>query len=112
MSQEITRALEYLKSRGHAVGDGFMPPKGNKLHFWVDNRACAFEHIRILAAMERMKESIVSTDSIGLTELAAMCRKLTDSKDVDSKAAARCAGAGTGMAVVSSPNHSAIAGTL
>ncbi len=45
MSQEITAALEYLKARGHDVGQGFMPPTGTKLHFWIDNRACSFEHI-------------------------------------------------------------------
>ena len=55
---EIDSALEFLKERGHDVGLVHMPPSqfGNALRVWVDGGSLSFEHVRELAATERMSK--------------------------------------------------------
>ena len=86
MSQEISTAVEYLKARGHQVGNAFVPVDG-RIHIWIDGIACAYEHIRALTALERMKEASQTIDSPALAELAVACRRVAGSGQVDEKTA-------------------------
>jgi hypothetical protein len=82
MSQEITAAVEYLKERGHRIGDAFVPVDG-KIHIWIDDKACAYEHVRALAALERMKEASQTIGSLALKRLAVICRRVAETGQVD-----------------------------
>ena len=81
MSQETTAAVEYLKERGHRIGETFVPV-GGKIHIWIDDRACTYEHARALAALERMKEASQTIESPALKRLAVICRRVAESGQV------------------------------
>jgi hypothetical protein len=81
MSQETTAEVEYLRKRGHHIGDAFVPVDG-KIHIWIDDIACSYEHIRALAALERMKEASQTIDSPSLRRLAVICRRVAESGQV------------------------------
>jgi hypothetical protein len=85
MSEEVTAAIEYLKQRGCVVGQAFMPVSEGRMHIWIDDIACSYEHILTLAALERHKEAARAIDSPALTELAIACRRIAESGAVDEK---------------------------
>ncbi len=85
MPQEITAAVEYLKERGHRIGEAFVPITSGKIHIWIDDIACTYEHIRALAALERMKGASQTIDSPSLTQLAVICRRVAESGRIDEK---------------------------
>jgi len=86
--RDINKELEFLKSRGYEVGDSFVPPDG-KIHTWVAGRACAFEHVAILVALENMKSKVTKVESPTLEELARLCRRAADSNDAVPEVAAK-----------------------
>ena len=81
MSEETTAAVEYLRQRGHRIGEAFVPVDG-KIHIWIDDIACTYEHIRAFAALERMKEASQTIDSPALKRLAVICRRVAESGQV------------------------------
>ncbi len=85
--QDINKALAFLSERGYEIGDSFVPPDG-RVHVWVAGRACAFEHIGMLVALENMKSSATAIDSPALTDLAGLCRQV-ESSAVDSASATK-----------------------
>jgi hypothetical protein len=74
---DINKDLAFLKARGYELGESFISPEG-KMHVWVAGRACAFEHVQMLVALENMKSAVTSIDSTALTDLAALCRQAAD----------------------------------
>ncbi|HEY6267643.1 MAG TPA: hypothetical protein VIX11_05050 [Candidatus Acidoferrum sp.] len=86
--QDIDKALAFLKARGYEIGDSFVPPDG-WLHVWVADRACTFEHIRMLVALENMKSAATAIDSPALTDLVGLCRRVYESSAVDSPSATK-----------------------
>jgi hypothetical protein len=85
--QDINKALAFLSERGYKIGDSFVTSEG-KLHVWVADRACAFEHIQMLVALENMKSAATAIDSPALTDLAGLCRQV-ESSATDSASATR-----------------------
>jgi len=77
---DLDKQLAFLKSRGYELGESFVPPDG-KIHTWVAGRACAFEHVEMLVALENMKSGITSIDNSALTDLAALCRLAADGNE-------------------------------
>lgn len=59
------------------------------MHTWIANRACAFEHVELLVALEKMKSRATSFDSPALTGLAVLCRKAADSNEAAPDVAAK-----------------------
>ena len=59
------------------------------MHTWVANRACAFEHVSMLVALEEMKSRATNFDSPALTDLAVLCRKAADSNEAAPEVAAK-----------------------
>ncbi len=86
--QDISKELDFLKTRGYEVGASFVSPEG-RMHTWIANRACAFEHVALLVALEKMKSRATSFDSPALTELAVLCRKAADSNEATPEVAAK-----------------------
>ncbi len=86
--QDINKALAFLSERGYEIGDSFVPPDG-RVHVWVADRACAFEHVRMLVALENMKSAARAIDSPALTDLVGLCRQVYESSAVDSAAATK-----------------------
>lgn len=62
-NEETAAAAEYLRARGHDIGEVFMPPDGNGLRWWIDGRACTSTDIRDLAALERAKSVSAKIDN-------------------------------------------------
>jgi hypothetical protein len=86
--QDINKALAFLSERGYEIGDSFVPPDG-RIHVWVADRACAFEHIRMLVALENMKSAATGIDSSALTDLVGLCRQVYENSAVDSASATK-----------------------
>src|SRR5467141_3455215 len=78
--RDINKEVEFLKTRGYEVGPSFVSPEG-RMHTWIASRACAFEHVAMLVALEKMKSRATSFDGPALTELAGLCRKAADSNE-------------------------------
>jgi hypothetical protein len=74
---DINKELAFLKARGYELGGSFVSPEG-KMHVWVADRACAFEHVQMLVSLENMKSAVTSIDSTALTDLAVLCRQAAD----------------------------------
>jgi hypothetical protein len=79
--QDISKELVFLKARGYEVGESFVSPEG-KMHTWVADHACAFEHVQLLVALENLKSRATSIEGSALTGLATLCRKAADSNEV------------------------------
>jgi hypothetical protein len=77
---DLDKQLAFLKSRGYEVGESFVPPDG-RIHTWVAGRACAFEHVEMLVALENMKSGITTIESSALTDFAALCRRAADANE-------------------------------
>jgi hypothetical protein len=86
--QDIDKALAFLSARGYRIGDSFVTPEG-KLHVWVADRACAFEHVQMLVALENMKSAATAIDSPALTDLVGLCRQVYESGGADSASATK-----------------------
>jgi hypothetical protein len=84
----IEEDFAFLRARGYEVGDSFVSPEG-KMHTWVAGRACAFEHVQILVAIENIKSKVRTIDSPAPTDLVALCRQVAASGDVDSETSAK-----------------------
>jgi hypothetical protein len=86
--RDINKELDFLKARGYEIGDSFLSPEG-KIQTWIANRACAFEHVELLVALENMKSRATSFDGRALTELARLCGKAADSNEAISDVATK-----------------------
>lgn len=85
---DIKKELSFLKRRGYVVGEVFVSPEG-KMHVLVADRACAYEQVRMLVAMENMKSDATTIDSPALTALATLCGQVAAGGEVDSEIAAK-----------------------
>ena len=78
--RDINKELDFLKTRGYKVGKSFLSPEG-KMHTWIADRACAFEHVATLVALENMKSKATRFDSPALADLAILCGKAAASNE-------------------------------
>jgi len=70
--EETSAAIQYLRERGHDIGQIFMPPDGNGMRWRIDGRACTSKDICELAAAERIKSASTTLRTVAKTRGARL----------------------------------------
>jgi hypothetical protein len=83
--QEIGEVLNYLRQRGHNVGQTAVGVYG--LYHQLNVMACSEEKIRLFAHLESLKDHDAPCDGDCLAKLAALCIKLAEEPALSSHAA-------------------------